>query len=405
MPKFSLFIICISHFAIYCSLPAETISTSTSYFLNETLEGSSSQAVITTDIDNFITDNTTTTTTTTATLLNNSDDPMFLERRRLLEEEETTRTDDKDKTKPLRILYTVTTLSEYDKGTRATTRGFDRLMKTLVPVVKEGVISMIDSGYLVDVYIVSHYTMTRQDMVRKEFPSNVHIRFWDNAAPTSYDPEKRDQADAKLWHNTLGLARQHRFVVKDNLFDYDLFLNFEDDMIINSGIVDNYLSMTRTLYKLRETAPDEVSNEQLKNFHGPLTKEQLKRCYPGLMRVEVLLDEQMFGTQQELDPVPVADHPDIDSTPCCHLSDFATSDNRPKAPGSDKVFLWETNIIALGVRHLKELGWVTLLRGPRGRDNEKGLTLADHWSGTQKYFGKDRRPSPGSFNHINNEGG
>ncbi|OEU07911.1 hypothetical protein FRACYDRAFT_250536 [Fragilariopsis cylindrus CCMP1102] len=141
MPKFSLFIICISHFAIYCSLPAETISTSTSYFLNETLEDSSSQAV-TTDVDNFITDNA---TTTTATLLNNSDDPMFLERRRLLLEEETTRsTDDNDKTKPLRILYTVTTLSEYDKGTRATTRGFDRLMKTLVPVVKEGVISMID---------------------------------------------------------------------------------------------------------------------------------------------------------------------------------------------------------------------------------------------------------------------
>ena len=91
------------------------------------------------------------------------------------------------------------------------------------------------------------------------------------------DPMKRGNPEAKLWENTLGLARQHRFVVKDNLFDYDLFLNFEDDMILNADMVDNYLQMTKTLYKMRETAPDEVSDDQLKNFYGALTKDQLKR--------------------------------------------------------------------------------------------------------------------------------
>jgi len=295
------------------------------------------------------------------------------------------------------------------------------LKNLLVPVVKRGVQSMLLKGYHVDVCIVSYYKMTRQDMVRSSLrevvPENnpqtqMEVTFWDNAAPISYDPMKRDKPDAALWENTLGLARQHRFVVKDKLLEYDLFLNFEDDMILSGDLVENYLNMTQTLYKLRETAPETVSDQQLKNFHGPLTKDQLKRSYPGLMRVEVLLDETNYGTQTQLDPVPVfEDKPDIDPKPCCHLEDYASSESRPQAPGSDKLFLWETNILALGVRHVNELGWVTLLRGPRNRSGEKGLTLADYWSGTQNYFkegstkAKQKRPAPGSFNHINNEGG
>ena len=404
--KLSLFVLSFSHLVIVYHLASASISTY-NLFWNETFDDRTNI-----DSSNSNSNN----NNNNAVHTNFTDDPQFvLERRRkLLETSTTTTTTNANanagkgkfhRVKPLRILYTVTTLSEYDKGTRSTLRGFDRLMKTLVPVVKEGVVSMMASGYHVDVYIISHYEMTRKDAVLQEFPPDTDIRFWDNAAPTSYDPEKRARADAKLWYNTLGLARQHRFVVKDNLFDYDLFVNFEDDMILNGGMVDNYLSMTQTLYKLRETAPDTVPNRQLKNFHGQLTKNQLKRCYPGLMRVEVLLDEERYGTQQQLDPVPVTQHPDIDPEPCCHLSKFASSDNRPQTPGSDKIFLWETNIIALGVRHIEELGWVSLLRGPRGRDNETGLTVADFWSGKGNYFEKNKRPAAGSFSHINNEGG
>lgn len=318
---------------------------------------------------------------------------------------------------PIRILYTITTLSEYDKGTRSTTKGFDRLKNTLVPVVKQGVQSMVSDGYEVDICIVSHYEMTRRDMVLellREVEPGVTVTFWDNAAPITYDPMKRDDPRAKLWENTLGLARQHRFVVKDHLAEYDLFVNFEDDMILSGALVTNYLDTTRLLYELRDTAPDEVSDTQLANFHGPLTKDQLKRSYPGLMRVEVLLNEEVYGTQPELDPVPVFDDkPDIDPGPCCHLEDYAASGSRPKAPTSDQLFQWETNIVALGVRHIEKLGWVTLLRGPRGRADEKGMTMSDFWSGSgpQHYFQqngtrkKQNRPSPGSFNHINNEGG
>ena len=98
--------------------------------------------------------------------------------------------------------------------------------------------------------------------------------------------------------------------------------------------------------------------------------------------------------------VPVLDHAEIDPKPCCHLSDFASSDSRPKKPRSDQLFLWETNIIALGVRKIADLGFVALLRGPRSRSDEKGLTLADFWAGTKKYFGKDRRPRPGYVINI-----
>jgi len=163
--------------------------------------------------------------------------------------------------------------------------------------------------------------------------------------------------------------------------------------------------MTQKINQLRGEAPDDVSDDQLKKLYGPLTKDQLKRCYPGLLRVEVLLDEKVYGTQPKLDPVPVAPHQDIDPQPCCHLSDFAVSEKRPQTPGSDKLFLWETNIIALGVRHIEGLGWVALLRGPRPQSGERGLTLSDYWSGEGKYFGNTKRPKPGEFSMINNQGG
>ncbi|KAL3903169.1 MAG: hypothetical protein SGILL_010547 [Bacillariaceae sp.] len=283
----------------------------------------------------------------------------------------------KDRKDPIRLLYTITTLAEYDAGTRATEKGFDRLKNLLIPVVKEGVLSMLAKGFVVDVFVVCHYEMTRPELLRDALPPDVHVRYWDNAAPISYKPDKREDPKAKLWKNTLALARQHRFVVKDNLFDYDLFLNFEDDMIIHGDMVEHHVTMTQKLFQLRETAPDTVSDAQLKNVFGPLTKDQLKRSYPGLLRVEVLLDEATYGTQTELDPVPVASHPDVDPKPCCHL-DAAASDKRPSSPGSDKLFLWETNILALGVRHIEGLGWVALLRGPRERNGEKGMTMSDY---------------------------
>lgn len=49
-----------------------------------------------------------------------------------------------------KILYIVTTLAEYNSGTRSTVRGSDRLQETLIPILSEGVRSMLADGYEVD---------------------------------------------------------------------------------------------------------------------------------------------------------------------------------------------------------------------------------------------------------------
>jgi hypothetical protein len=49
-----------------------------------------------------------------------------------------------------RILYIITSLAQYNTGTRSTTKGSDRLQETLIPVMRESVLSMIGSGHTVD---------------------------------------------------------------------------------------------------------------------------------------------------------------------------------------------------------------------------------------------------------------
>jgi hypothetical protein len=350
---------------------------------------------------------------------------------------------------PLKILYTVTTLAEYDSGQRATSRGFDRLQELLIPVVKEGVESMISFGYHVDVYLVCHYQLKpeRLALVRNALPESVHLRVWDDATPIGYDTGKEPSPFAKVLVRTISLARQHRFVVKDNLFDYDFFLNFEDDMVVKGHHVQQYLEMTQELYRLRALAPETITttttnnnnNDPNNNFFGEMTKSQLKRVFPGLIRVEVLLDEDKYGTQTELDPVPVTDRPRVDPQPCCYMSNHSSSSNnnnnsssssvtdkgRPASPDSDKLFLWESSIIAMGVRQMpleSKLGWVLMQRGPTNANAKvsepqqqitKTTTTAigDYWSGTDGYFagqqkrGRTTRPRPGDFANINNQGG
>jgi hypothetical protein len=291
------------------------------------------------------------------------------------------------RSRPLKILYTVTTLAEYDIGSRATTKGADRLQNVLIPLLKEGVTSMLNHGYEVDVFIVAFYKMTRFDLIRQALPPNVNVTVWDEVAPLSYKGDEHDKADAKLHYNTIGLSRQHRFVVKDHLFHYDFFCNFEDDMLIHGDHIENYLEMTRELYRLRELATDEKfdNTQGSSNFFGPLSKEQLKRTLPGFIRVEALLDEENYGTQKELDPVPVTERPEIDPQPCCHLKNASlATPNRPPAPLSDKIFLWELGIKAAGIRRMPEessLNWVLMQRGPsRAKDQTDDFTISDYWS-------------------------
>jgi hypothetical protein len=276
-----------------------------------------------------------------------------------------------------------------------------------------------EGGYHVDVYIISYYPMTRRSLVVSAIQSvspNTTVRFWDEAAPLAYNAEHR----RALFDYDVALSRQHRFVVKDHLFDYDLFLNFEDDMVLMAPLVTNYLELTAQLETLRASTSQNysgvISKKQNKQFYGPLTREQLKRTYPGLIRVEVLLKDTLVrrsSPEKRYGAVPLPeDYNDdssssIDPSFCCHLDEDVVDKTRPRAPSIDKIYLWETNILALGVRRFtNHLGWMALLRGPSWRDPAvRNTTLSDFWSGTKGYFGTNRRPQSNEFRFLNNGGG
>lgn len=108
-----------------------------------------------------------------------------------------------------KLLYIVTTLSEYDSGHRDTIRGFDRLRETLIPVVRESIESMIMSGFDVDLVIICHYNMTRRNLIREALPATVGLQVWDNASPLGYKLEGGIFEVALPWHHAGTDPRSH----------------------------------------------------------------------------------------------------------------------------------------------------------------------------------------------------
>ena len=331
-----------------------------------------------------------------------------------------------DKKKP-RILYIVTTLSEYNSGTRNTVKDSDRLQETLIPVLSEGVTSMIAAGLDVDVYLICHYELLpkRLELVRAALPRQVgRLDVWNNATPLGYDTAKGEENFEKLENRTLHLARQHRFVIKDKLLDYDVFVNFEDDMVVKAEHVRHYVAVTDELRRLEDLAPDEVpvpkNGKPDQNFHGVLTKGMLRRMIPGFIRVEVLLDEATYGAQSDTGPIPVdlefavgtqMKPATIDAATCCDVSEHLQSPHRPAGtPDSSQVMLWETHVKSLGIRQMPAdswLDWVVLQRGPSQQQLPSNQIIGDYWSNRHGvYFGnKFKRPTGSEFKYINNQGG
>ncbi|KAL7564142.1 hypothetical protein ACA910_021117 [Epithemia clementina (nom. ined.)] len=325
--------------------------------------------------------------------------------------------------KQTRILYIITTLAEYNTGTRHTVRGSDRLQETLIPVMSESVKSMLNAGYSVDVFLVCHFILQpeRYQLVRDALPSSVGLEYWNSATPLGYDTGK--EPFRKLENRTLHLARQHRFVIKDKLAKYDMFVCFEDDMVIHADHVKHYSAITNELFRLRETAPDSIhlpdGVKADEHYHGPLTKGMLKRMIPGFIRVEVLLDEAKYPAQADLGPIPVdlnfGGDQEVQVSPeyCCHVSQNTSNDHIPQSPTADKLMLWETHIWPLGVRQMPSdswLDWVVMLRGPSQSVLDKNKVIGDYWSNRNyKYWDKKdkkgRRPIPQEFKFINNQGG
>lgn len=319
----------------------------------------------------------------------------------------------------LRILYIITSLAEYNTGKRATKSGSDRLKESLIPVMREGVLSMMEFGYTVDVFLVCHWELRpeRLSLIRQALPPAVNFDYWDDATPLGY---KLEVPDKHIQHITRALARQHRFVIKDKFLDYDFFVAFEDDMLVKGELVSQNLKVSEELARLEKLAPivpkdfvlNRTSNRDLKRiFHGHLTKTQLRRMMPGLIRVEVLLDEATYPAQKDTGPIPVdlqfgnstgEVHPEY----CCRVSTETATPQLPTSPQPSKLFLWETGIKALGIRKMPEesmLDWVVLQRGPMAEQPEE--VVGEYWSGRNNEFGKEPRPPPSKGMYINNMGG
>jgi hypothetical protein len=334
---------------------------------------------------------------------------------------------------PLKLLYIVTSLAEFDNGRRATVAGKDRLGTVLLPVLVDSVQSLVARPYhyQVDVYLILAYTLLpeRLAMIRDRLPPQVGLQVWDDACPTGYD-RKGDSPD-RIQNNTRSLARQHRYVIKDKLPHYDLFLAFEDDMRVTAAHVQHFAQLSAQLDRLRHAAPETLAPNAVpetepahQSFFGPLTRQQLDRLIPGFVRVEVLVNETgTAGAQQELDPVALDYHfrdasgssseRHFDPVPCCHVH-MDPNTETPARPVVSDVVVWETNVKALSARQLptaatttalsSALDWVILLPGP-GKRLSKNEFIGGYWSGRDGAFGAEPKPSPGMPDLIAQQGG
>lgn len=297
-----------------------------------------------------------------------------------------------------RILYIVTSLAEYNNGRRSTRKDQDRLAEVVMPVVQTNIESLVKE-YTVDLYFVLAYDLRpeRQEFIEKLIPEGVGFEVWDNACPLGYDNNSKD----RLHDNTRSLARQHRYVIKDKLLEYDFFMAFEDDMRITKHHVQQYLAVSDKIDQLRAEAPQELPNlipeptdPLQQRFEGPMTRDQLDRLMPGFVRVEVILNKTSTHSQRKLDPV-ISDHEwngpyQFDPKPCCHVSLNPNPDALPATPSLEDVVVWETTIEPMSVRQLPQISshqekssdWIVLLPGP-GKRLSPDLAIGGYWSGRQ----------------------
>lgn len=128
---------------------------------------------------------------------------------------------------PTSLLYIVTSSAEFNNVRRGNMKHHskDRLMDLVVPVIKTSIMSMQNAGFKVDLYMIVSYNMTdeRRAAILQHLPEEVSLEVWSDAVPIDYDVGGRKSDTLhKVQAIPRGLARQHRFVVKDKLWDYDM---------------------------------------------------------------------------------------------------------------------------------------------------------------------------------------
>ena len=341
----------------------------------------------------------------------------------------------------LRILYIVTSLSAYDTGKRSTTAGDDRFAHTLVPVVGESATNLAQQFTRVDVYLICHYELnqTTQQVLRDALPANIGLQIWQDATPLGYASEDMQAGTTPSERNltliTRALARQHRYVIKDHMESYDLFVNFEDDMLLHGSQVQAYVDLTQDLYDLRQVAPTSIpeihSTLPLERFYGPLTKIMLSRMLPGWIRVEHATTPPT--KQHRFEQVPVTlDWPryerstsslswlrgriatrtiSLNPAPCCRVK-HTTPHITALQPRIQDLYMWETSLQALGIREMPgKLGWVVMQTGNNDAymSDLTNFAIGEYWTGRAGYFDQavivEDRPDRTLGDYMNNQGG
>lgn len=325
----------------------------------------------------------------------------------------------------------MTSIAEFDNGKRHTKKGNDRFTNTLIPVLGESATSMYQSGFDVDVFLICHYPVSteRYRQVLAALPSHesgnantveVGLTVWDEATPIGYAVEHSTRS---IMNVTRGLARQHRYVIKDKLLHYDMFVAYEDDMVVHGAQVQQYRNVSDALYRLRQAAPSRLDNtytiaEMNRQFHGPMTATQLSRMIPGWIRVEVALDGWKPKRTLEL-PIPrdfrwdeTGEEVSLDPSICCQIGVTSSNAHMPSAPHIEDLYFWETTIDALHLRKMPEipfsqLDWVVLQAGnTEDWYEDTKFIVGRYWSGTDGYFGHQQDPPDSTLSHyINNQGG
>lgn len=310
----------------------------------------------------------------------------------------------------IRILHVVTTLAEYQTGRRNTVRGADRLQEIIIPAMRRSVESMLSMENCdVDVYLICGFDLKpeRLKLIEDSLPDGVGLEVWRDATPIGYDGTN------VIRPITRSLARQHRYVLKDKLYEYDFFTIFEDDMIITRDHVINYNQMSHEIERLKNDAKPGSLNDPIdKSFTGSMTEIQLQRLIPGFIRVEVLKPNSV--AQQTTGPITVqeqsASNSALNASICCslppeyplHLQEDPVTSN----PQFEQLMIWETGIQGMSLRQLPKessIDWVALQPGPKNRSIENGQVIGGYWSGNDGDF--DSRPSDDDPRFFGQQGG
>lgn len=285
-----------------------------------------------------------------------------------------------------RILHIVTILS---LGTPVRW-DLDRLVQWVIPCLSVFLqsIQLHEPSWEVDVFLIigdSKLESDRREIIEKSLPPGVGLQVWEDAIPLRYDSKASNMTLSKS-----ALARQHRFVIRDKLNDYDFFSAWEEDMAITVEHIRHFIEMTRQIETVRKSLQQQqhqvgynFTPDNTKTFYGPMHADQLERVFPGFIRVEVLAADKQ--SQPELDPISIApDVAPINASICC------TTSNNSLADGADNVIVWETTIEAMGVRQFPSpIGWAGILPGVQSAKNHKNSVIGSFWSGEQGAFGKD----------------